>query len=771
VLEVWVWLGFAMAEQWKWKVEAKEFELVVRGGNTGVRFYERNSKTNRSIFLQRSEIAWLDSVVEDLAAVKISEVFWDQSRAGFPRIIVEKCSNRHGNFLMLIEFDGRFRRGSIMIPEGRHGQGWSRLKMEVNSVNSALGVREKWRYNKVTPGRSFAEVVRDNQADGYEVCTLKNRHNKAPVSSVDGSMTEPKKVMQASVLEKESAAVVGDGSSVGLPVCGGSLTASLLPKNLSKPVFSGMEALKGRMESAGNGHASLGQLRLRAELQNLKTFLTKVKEDVDLGVWRVEVVMGLLEVNGLEADLGVGQNLGNYGAVGCTGSKPKRNKKRRVKRTNKMKKNPPEPNPNKALLRGDAGVPIMQRAGETRSFQAGESSEAGARRAARGALSSGPSILGKAEWVHKSAAPATLSVLGSTGLGRNEVGYFEEPRLPPVLCPASLSGSVSADGGRNVMGQPEEPQLLPASLSVLGPAVQGRGKMGSPSQMAPAEVTGHPEEPQLLPASLPVLGPAVQGRCKMVAPAEVTGSRVLPGDYGFFSVGHSEETQLTPTEIPVSLAVVPGCFGTSQPEDYLSKTEENELSDGTIQPLLGGEHSEETNQMGVEVSVLVPWQSGKVILDSGGLGSSVDGEPIPLEICFGRCEGDGVAALPQQTYSPGMELVPFVDGEPISQDWMLAMDDGNSGGSQGADREMELIMAFRRIVGVSCDGHVERLKAAFAHILAGKKKEAKKNRGGGQVGRKGTREILNLFTSVNYEGGSGSVTRSRGKGRGNRLMQ
>jgi hypothetical protein len=44
VLEVWVWLGFAMAEQWKWKVEAKEFELVVRGGNTGVRFYERNSK-------------------------------------------------------------------------------------------------------------------------------------------------------------------------------------------------------------------------------------------------------------------------------------------------------------------------------------------------------------------------------------------------------------------------------------------------------------------------------------------------------------------------------------------------------------------------------------------------------------------------------------------------------------------------------------------------------------------------------------------------------
>jgi hypothetical protein len=42
---------------------------------------------------------------------------------------------------------------------------------------------------------------------------------------------------------------------------------------------------------------------------------------------------------------------------------------------------------------------------------------------------------------------------------------------------------------------------------------------------------------------------------------------------------------------------------------------------------------------------------------------------------------------------------------------------------------MELIMAFRQNVGISCDSHIERLRAAFAHILAHKKKEAKKNRG------------------------------------------
>jgi hypothetical protein len=215
---------------------------------------------------------------------------------------------------------------------------------------------------------------------------------------------------------------------------------------------------------------------------------------------------------------------------------------------------------------------------------------------------------------------------------------------------------------------------------------------------------------------------------------------------------------------------MPRVFGVGQPEVCLSESEGTKLSAGASQPLLGGEFTEEASQIGVEVSMLVPWQSGNFVLDSGGLGGFVDGEPIPLEICFGRHEGDGVVALPRQTTSPGMELVPYADGEPISLDWKLAMDVGNSGEFQEADREMELIMAFRHIVGVSCDGHLKRLRAAFAHILAGKKKEAKKNRGGGQVGRKGTRELFNLFTTVNYEGGSGSVTCSRGKGRGNRLV-
>jgi hypothetical protein len=79
--------------------------------------------------------------------------------------------------------------------------------------------------------------------------------------------------------------------------------------------------------------------------------------------------------------------------------------------------------------------------------------------------------------------------------------------------------------------------------------------------------------------------------------------------------------------------------------------------------------------------MLVPWHSGDSVLDSACLSGSMDGDLIPLEIYFGRYEGDGVVVLPQQSTLPGMELVPYADGEPIPLDWNRAMEVGNGGGS------------------------------------------------------------------------------------------
>jgi hypothetical protein len=89
--------------------------------------------------MQKDELAWLVGLVEKVVEVETSKVLWDQSRVGYPRIIAHKCSNRHGRFLTIEEFDGRRKRcGAILILEGRYGQGWVRFILKIRLANSSL---------------------------------------------------------------------------------------------------------------------------------------------------------------------------------------------------------------------------------------------------------------------------------------------------------------------------------------------------------------------------------------------------------------------------------------------------------------------------------------------------------------------------------------------------------------------------------------------------------------------------------------------------------
>jgi hypothetical protein len=121
-----------------WSVEAKVFEVQIKGGNTGVRIYECSKKKKSSIFVRREELAWLVGALEEVAESDKAEIFWDLSRAGFPRILTQKRSNRHGRFLSIEEFDGRRRAGILLIPEGRCGLGWARLMVELEGARSIL---------------------------------------------------------------------------------------------------------------------------------------------------------------------------------------------------------------------------------------------------------------------------------------------------------------------------------------------------------------------------------------------------------------------------------------------------------------------------------------------------------------------------------------------------------------------------------------------------------------------------------------------------------
>jgi hypothetical protein len=172
-----------MAKARIWYVESKEFEMLIKGENSGLRIVERSKKKQGSIFIRRDEIAWLVGAVEEVLDVETSEVFWDQSSAGFPRILVQKRSNRHGSLIIIEEFEGKNRRGSVLIPEGRHGQGWTRLVSKLRIAKLSLWKGREFRESKVTQvvsGRSFAEVVGRSKQ-------LENELKVALATTVEGS--------------------------------------------------------------------------------------------------------------------------------------------------------------------------------------------------------------------------------------------------------------------------------------------------------------------------------------------------------------------------------------------------------------------------------------------------------------------------------------------------------------------------------------------------------------------------------------------------------
>jgi hypothetical protein len=48
--------------------------------------------------------------------------FWRRSRVGFLAFLSQRCSNKHGHFLVVVEHGGGRQRGHILVPDGRNGK-------------------------------------------------------------------------------------------------------------------------------------------------------------------------------------------------------------------------------------------------------------------------------------------------------------------------------------------------------------------------------------------------------------------------------------------------------------------------------------------------------------------------------------------------------------------------------------------------------------------------------------------------------------------------
>jgi hypothetical protein len=423
-----------MAVASSWFVESKEYEMLIRGGDSGLRFVERSKKKQSSIFVHRDELAWLVSAVEEVMHVGTPEVFWDRSRAGSPRVIVQRRSNRHGRFITIEEVGESKRSGIILIPEGYHGQGWTSLISELRRARSSLWKGREFRESKVertgSARRSYAEAVGLLRESGDECFPVYNE----PLARVPKWLKEASVALEGQKLEKDRGGRVQSLSQTGtklLPTkkiqqteltqahkkmkgyTGGAMEVLrrspakmqvqvseqraegravspakvLLAQTLPNPIKSGLEVQNGGVESEGDGSLSL---YVRADLQDIKKLLTDIRGEVDLRLKRVESVLYKLEQNeGMGRMVKAGPELGcglQAGEVGCFKPKKQRNKKKKNVQMGLLGSKP------SMMLgketHGAAGVQAQNTRRELpclqarKTYQAGETSEAGAMRAA-----------------------------------------------------------------------------------------------------------------------------------------------------------------------------------------------------------------------------------------------------------------------------------------------------------------------------------------------------------------------------------------------------
>jgi hypothetical protein len=324
-----------MAKERSWYVESKVFEMLIKGGNSGLRIVEKSKRKQGSIFLRRDELAWVVGAVEEVLDVDTTEVYWDPASAGFPRILVQRRSNRHGGFIIMEEFEGSSRRGSVLIPEGRYGQGWTRLLSELRNARRTIWKDREFKESKamqMVTGRSYAEVVgrskfpvnvpKEDQAvsrvggapavmGGDRAGTHSQRRPESKFLRVDAQFGTSRALGEAGegsgdAPEKPRSQAQEEGHVSKKP--------SLLSKNLQYPGRSGVAAMKEGTVSERDGQ---GYVQSGVDLQEFTNCLMDIKRQLELGLLRVEQAFQLV---GLKEQA---QHEDGPGEMGCGASKPR----------------------------------------------------------------------------------------------------------------------------------------------------------------------------------------------------------------------------------------------------------------------------------------------------------------------------------------------------------------------------------------------------------------------------------------------------------------
>jgi hypothetical protein len=287
----------------KWSVESKEFEMQIKVGAAGVRIFERSKGKQRSIFFVEGRVRLAGGYCEGGGVGGNLEGILGSIKAGYSWFIAQKCANRYGRFLTFEEFNGRRRCGNILVPEGRRGQGWDRIISELcmgnKALNEAREVKEIKKGVAVRGRRSYVEAM--GLSTNAEECF--NSFNE-PIAVVPEWLKAASTELGLQAQREGSREKVPEMPLVQSKLAGEQDQDSAKRRNLppvktiegtKSTVFAGYGSLRGLQGESVLAGQSFNALQ---ELSLCRVLLEKLKEEVDIGLARLDRVISKLEVIG-----------------------------------------------------------------------------------------------------------------------------------------------------------------------------------------------------------------------------------------------------------------------------------------------------------------------------------------------------------------------------------------------------------------------------------------------------------------------------------------
>ncbi|KAB1223886.1 Ribonuclease P protein subunit p29 [Morella rubra] len=124
-------------------------------------FSEWSSQSVNEIHMGKYGAVWMVNMSDKLLVASTAVDFaskFTESRRGF---LAQRCCNKGGRYIAVVEYGGRRKLGAVLVPEGKHGHGWqilNRVFLEaVSCFRSASLSVTRVESSRIRPEDSFAK--------------------------------------------------------------------------------------------------------------------------------------------------------------------------------------------------------------------------------------------------------------------------------------------------------------------------------------------------------------------------------------------------------------------------------------------------------------------------------------------------------------------------------------------------------------------------------------------------------------------------------------